>query len=58
MILAVDRPDHGICAGDVGTAAERHMVPGRDDGDSAEFFDMTGRTVVVTVPAHQLCLPW
>ncbi len=58
VILTVDLPDHGHCAGDVGTLVERHVVPGKEDGYSIEFFDMTGRTVsVVTVPAHQLRLP-
>ena len=58
VILAVDLPDHELCAGDMGTLVERHVVPGREDGYSVELFDMTGRTVaVVTVPAHQLRLP-
>lgn len=58
VILSVDLPDHGLCAGDVGTLVERHVVPGKEEGCSVEFFDMTGRTVaLVTVPAHQLRLP-
>jgi len=58
VILAVDLSDHGLCAGDVSTLVERHVVPGKEEGYSVEFFDMTGRTVaVVTVPAHQLRLP-
>ena len=58
VILTVDLPDHGLCAGDVGTLVERHVVPGKEEGYSVEFFDMTGRTVaVVTVPAHQLRSP-
>ena len=57
-ILTVDLPQHGLCAGDVGTLVERHAVPGREEGCSVEFFDMTGRTVaVVTVPASQLRAP-
>jgi hypothetical protein len=55
VILTVDLPEHGLCAGDVGTLVERHSVPGKEVGYSVEFFDMTGRTVaVVTVP--QSCL--
>jgi hypothetical protein len=58
VILTVDLPDHGLCAGDVGTLVERHVVPGRQEGYSVEFFDMTGKTVaLVTVPASQLRLP-
>lgn len=58
VILTEDLPVHGLCAGDVGTLVERHVVPGKEDGYSVEFFDMTGRTVaVVTVPSHQIRLP-
>jgi len=58
VILTVDLPDHALCAGDVGTLVERHVVPGKEEGYSVEFFDMTGRTVAVaTVPAHQVRLP-
>jgi hypothetical protein len=58
VILTADLPEHGLLAGDVGTLVERHIVPGREDGYSVEFFDMTGRTVAVaTVPAHQLRAP-
>jgi hypothetical protein len=58
VILTVDLPEHGLCAGDVGTLVERHVVPGKEDGYSVEFFDMTGQTVaVVTVPASLLRLP-
>lgn len=57
-ILTVDLPEHGLFAGDVGTIVERHQVPGKEDGYSAEFFDMTGRTVAVaTVPASCLRPP-
>jgi hypothetical protein len=57
-ILTVDLLDHGLCKGDVGTVVERHAVPGREEGYSVEFFDMTGRTVaVVTLAAHELRLP-
>ena len=57
-ILTVDLPDNSLSAGDVGTIVERHQVPGKEDGYSVEFFDMTGRTVaVVTVPASQLRVP-
>jgi hypothetical protein len=58
VILTVDLPGNGLCAGDVGALVERHLVPGKEEGYSVEFFDMTGRTVaVVTVPAHALRLP-
>jgi hypothetical protein len=58
VILTADLPEHGLCAGDVGTLVERHTVPGKEVGYSVEFFDMTGRTVaVVTVPARQLRAP-
>jgi hypothetical protein len=58
VILTENLPADGLCAGDVGTLVERHVVPGQEDGYSVEFFDMTGRTVaVVTVPAHKLRLP-
>lgn len=58
LILNVDLPDHGLCAGDVGTLVERHEVAGKETGYTVEFFDMTGRTVaVVTLPAHQLRVP-
>ena len=57
-ILQADLPEHGLCAGDVGTVVERHVVPGREDGYSVEFFDMTGKTVaVITVPASLLRVP-
>jgi hypothetical protein len=58
VILNTDLPELGLCAGDVGTVVERHVVAGLEDGYSVEFFDMTGRTVaVVTVPASQLRAP-
>ena len=47
VILTVDLPEHGVCAGDVGTLVERPDVPGKEVGYSVEFFDMTGRTVAV-----------
>lgn len=57
-ILLRDLPEHGLLAGDVGTVVEVHKVPGREDGYSVEFFDMTGRTVaVVTVPERALRAP-
>ena len=31
VILTVDLPDHGLCAGDVGTYVERHVVPGLEE---------------------------
>jgi len=58
VILTVDVPEHGLCAGDVGVAVEQHTVPGREDGYSVEFFDMTGRTVAVaTIPGSWLRQP-
>ena len=58
VILTTDVPEHGLCAGDVGTVAERHAAPGREDGYSVEFFDMTGRTVaVVTLPGSRFRSP-
>jgi hypothetical protein len=57
-ILTVDLPEHSLAAGDIGTVVERHTVPGREEGYSVEFFDMTGRTVaVVTVSSSQLRSP-
>ena len=58
VIVATDIPEHDLRAGDVGTVVEHHQVPGRKDGYSVEFFDMTGRTVVVaTLPAGKLRVP-
>lgn len=58
VILTVDLPEHGLCAGDVGALVERHNVPGKEVGYSVEFFDMTGRTVaVVTVPSSLFRAP-
>jgi hypothetical protein len=55
VILTADLPQHGLCAGDVGTVVERHDVPGKEIGYSVEFF---GRTAaVVTVPAKNLRSP-
>ena len=58
VILLVDLPERGLCAGDVGTVVERHNVSGKEVGYSVEFFDMTGRTVaVVCLPGSQLRAP-
>jgi hypothetical protein len=58
VILTVDVPQHGLCAGDVGTLVERHLVAGKEEGCSVEFFDMTGRTVaVVSLPCSHLRVP-
>ena len=58
VILTTDVPEHGLCAGDVGTLVERHIVPDKEEGFSVEFFDMTGRTVVVlTLPCSHLRAP-
>ena len=58
VILTVDLPEQGLCAGDIGSLVERHNVPGKAAGYSVEFFDMTGQTVaVVTVPGSKLRAP-
>jgi hypothetical protein len=59
VILARDVAEHGLRAGDVGTVVERLIVPGgAEEGDSVEFFDMTGNTVgVATLPATALRMP-
>lgn len=58
VILTVDLPKDGLCAGDVGTLVERHTVPGKEEGYSVEFFDMMGRIVaVVTIPRSHLRAP-
>jgi Domain of unknown function (DUF4926) len=57
-ILTVDVPEHGLCAGDIGTVVDRHVVPEKEVGYSVEFFDLTGRTVaVVTLPGSRLRAP-
>ena len=59
VILTVDLPEHGLCAGNVGTLVERHDVPGTEVGYSVEFFDMTGRTVAVAATDWRLSgLAW
>ena len=58
VILAADVPQASLFAGDVGTVVERHVVVGREDGYSVEFFDMTGKTVaVIVMPASYLRVP-
>ncbi len=58
VIVTTDVPGHDIRAGDVGTVVEHHVVEGKEDGYSVEFFDMTGKTVaVVAVAASQLRQP-
>jgi hypothetical protein len=58
VILTADLPNDDLRAGDVGTVVEHHVVPGKGEGYSVEFFDMTGRTVaVVTVPASMVRSP-
>jgi hypothetical protein len=58
VILTVDHPERDLRSGDVGTVVERHVVAGRKDGYSIEFFDMTGATIaVITVPESELRLP-
>jgi hypothetical protein len=58
VILTADVPANDLRAGDVGTVAEYHRMPGTEDGYSVEFFDMTGQTITVaTLPAHLLRAP-
>jgi len=58
VILTGDVASYDLRAGDVGTVVEHHRVPGREDGYSVEFFDMTGRTVaVVLLPVSKLRAP-
>ena len=58
VILTSDLPDDDLKAGDVGAVVERHVIPGKEDGYSVEFFDMTGQTVaVVTIAANLLRSP-
>ena len=58
VILTRDVVDRGLRAGDVGTAVERHVVPGVAEDGMVEFSDMVGNTVaVVTIPASALRLP-
>jgi Domain of unknown function (DUF4926) len=52
VILTRDVDGHGLRAGDVGIAVERHIGHGlAEEGYSVEFFDLTGNTVSV------VCLP-
>ncbi len=58
VVLTADLPGTDLRAGDVGTVVERHVVAGKEDGYSVEFFDMTGATVAVrTLRANQLRVP-
>lgn len=58
VILLRDLPEEGLCAGDVGTVVDQHLVEGLEPGYSVEFFDMVGNTVAVaTVPASYLRSP-
>ena len=58
VILTGDVPAEGLKAGDVGTVVEHHMIPGKPEGYSVEFFDMTGQTAAVaTVSAELLRAP-
>ena len=58
VILTGDVPQHDLRVGDVGTVVERHLVAGKEDGYSVEFFDMTGQTVaVVVLPGSDLRQP-
>ena len=58
VIVTTDVPGHDIRAGDLGTVVEHHVVEGKEDGYSVEFFDMTGKTVaVLTLPGSDLRQP-
>ena len=58
VILTADIPKHDLCAGDVGTVVDCHVVAGKEDGYSVEFFDMSGQTVaVVTLRGSDLRQP-
>jgi hypothetical protein len=58
VILTADLPEQGLCTGDIGTLVERHTAPGKEQGCSVEFFDLTGRTVaVVTLPCSYFRAP-
>lgn len=58
VILTADIPKYALRAGDVGTVVERHVVAGKEDGYSVEFFDMTGQTAaVVTLAGSDLRQP-
>ena len=58
VIVTTDVPSHDIRAGDIGTVVDRHIVAGKEEGYSVEFFDMTGKTVaVVALPGSRLRQP-
>jgi hypothetical protein len=51
-------PEEELCAGDMSTVVDQHLVEGLEPGYSVEFFDMVGNTVAVaTVPASSLRSP-
>lgn len=55
VIVTTDVPGHDVRSGDVGTVVERHVVAGKEDGYSVEFFSVNGETrAVVTLPASRL----
>lgn len=37
IILTADLPQHGLCAGDIGTLVEKHEVPDKEVGYSVEI---------------------
>ena len=58
VIVTANQPAHNIRAGDVGIVVERHVIDGKEDGYSVEFFDRIGQTVaVLTLSSSQLRLP-
>ena len=49
VVLLQDLPEENLCAGDIGTVVDYHVVEGLEPGYSLEFFDMMGDTVAVTI---------
>jgi hypothetical protein len=52
VVLTTDLPEHGLSAGDIGTAV---MVHEHGKGCTVEFMTLAGKTIaVVTLLAHQV----
>jgi len=47
-VLTRDLPAHGLCAGDVVKAVNRHSAPEQEDDYSIEVFNTIGETITVT----------
>jgi hypothetical protein len=61
VILTRDIAEQGLCAGNVGTLVERHVVPDvAEEGYSVELFDMTGNgnEPLKTTPRDPPALSW